>query len=114
MAVASPPKLLFGLFKNKNNTPLLERDPPKESPPPKLKFGNYCIKTDVYLENENNGMILAKLTGKSPDWDIIPQTVKACKVVRNGQVRKGTCGEPIVSVMSFDETCTGSIERIIY
>ena len=115
MSIASTPKMILSLFTGKRtNAPVLERDPPKEPPPPKKEFGRYCIKTNVYIQNEQNGNVLAKLTGKSPDWDIIPQTVHACKTVRNGRVRGGVCSEPDVNVMSYDDDCDGTVTTVVY
>lgn len=105
---------LFPFFMNRSNAPVLERDPPKEVPPTPREFGHYCVKATVFLEDEQKGKVFAKITGKSTDWDIIPQTVHACATIKNGRVRKGMCSDPQVSVVAYDQECNDQIDIEIH
>lgn len=105
---------LNSLF-SKNSTPVLELEPPKAIPPPPPKnYGPYCVHAEVFIEVEETGKKLAKLTGKAQDWDIIPKTVHSCKQFRNGTIKKGYCTVPNVKVVSVDESCTGEVIGEIY
>lgn len=100
---------------NKQEKLKLQRIPPKDKPPPPKEYGNYCVRSDVYIRRNNeSGKLLGKVYGMSSDWDIIPKTVNYCNTVKNGRVRRGYCTEPIVKVEKWHEDCDGDVNLDIY
>lgn len=90
-------------------------EPPKEKPPDKKKLGVYCVRSNVYVtKGDENGKLLAKITGRSSDWDIIPMTVRTCKTVKNGRIREGYCSEPDVRVEKWSVECDGNVYTEVY
>lgn len=85
-----------------------ENEPPKSKPPAKNKFGSYCVVVNQTLEEE--GRNLAQFEGRSTDWDIIQNTNTTCMMRKNGKFRKGSCGDPTVTVEKFDDRCDGMVK----
>ena len=85
----------------------LDREPPKEKPPPKIKFGSYCVVVKQYLDNKGDN--IAEFEGRSTDWNIIQLTKEKCRMIKNGKFRKGKCTEPTVKIDKFDERCNGIV-----
>ena len=95
--------------------PKLQLVPPKDKPPPPREYGNYCVRSDVYIRQKNEGgRLLGKVSGMSPDWDIIPKTVNYCQTVKNGRVRHGHCTQPIVKVERWHDDCDGNVSVEVY
>lgn len=84
-----------------------EREPPKEKPPPKVMFGDYCVVVKQYLENKGDRLV--EFEGRSSDWDIIQSTQEKCAMIKNGKFRKGKCVDPSIKVEKFDERCNGMV-----
>lgn len=90
--------------------PKVQTVPPKHKPPSNKEYGNYCIRSDVYIrQNNESGKLLGRVSGMSSDWDIIPKTVNYCQTVKNGRVKRGYCTEPIVKVERWHEDCDGNV-----
>ena len=82
---------------------------------PKKKL--YAVRTNVLIRCKNKGgKLLAKVSGCSTSWDIIPRTISKSDLVRKDIYPTGYCTDISVVITDYDYTkdCDDNVRLLDY